>query len=187
MLMVSGSLPQTSDEIPIIGIYFLSIIVEIALCLFATCLTAKICAKNTKMPCWLEALVNERLARFLFVKSKDIIKRRHDNGNLAVVQYDSFTRHVDDNRSVPEITNEPDSNQGEVELLEIGFSSNAQEETGDQLFSEVRLLADEARLKMSREGLAMKWQLAAKVLDRLFLCVFFIIYVILTSYLLSSM
>ena len=190
MLIVSGSLPQTSDGVPIIVVYFLSIIVEIALCLLATCVTVKICAKTNEMPDWVETSVNQRLARLVFLAPEANTKPRG-----ARDPDETFRRLSDRERRAPaEKRNGLGSNAEptEVELLEIGFESSSKEESSSEdirgsFIAEIRCLTDEVRSKQARDAAAEKWRRTAKVLDRLFLLFFVFVYLILTGYLLGSM
>lgn len=200
MLIVSSSLPQTSDGVPLIGIYFLGIVVEIALCLVATCLIMKIRAKESKMPKWIETLVNEWIARFVFVKPDESTDHTRKNRYLAAIADESFNNRTEGRRQLTSQTangcdskrKNTESRLQDMEFIEtkILLSDTAEDSSEDHrgsLLGEIRLLADEVRARQKEELLLKKWKRAAKVLDRFFIFIFLLIYFSLTAYLVSSM
>ena len=162
MLIVSSTLPQTSDAIPVIGTYFLCIIVEIALCLIAVCFVAKIRDHETEMPKWLDNLVNHHLARLLLM-SKDI------------KDYDEVPKLI----KINGLSKTPD----------IALNDVKEETTTDlrnhkavlQLHNELAVLTNDVSKKQKLQAKQRKWQNAARVLDRFFLLFFSLTFVIITA------
>lgn len=170
MLIVSSSLPQTSDAIPVVGKYFLSIIVLTALCLFVTCFVAKVGDYESNIPRWIDRYVNKKLARLLFMESvasdyEEVVKV--DNRNI---------RHNGNSNSI-ELT----AQTLQTLLAERGFQLKLEHaNTPDKLSSELAVLADDARRRQNREAKSKKWRRTAEVLDRFFLYIFLLGFLILT-------
>ena len=181
MLIVSSSLPETSDAVPVLGTYCLGIIVTIALCLCATCLTLKLRAKTCPMPDWLEVLV-KNLAKIVFVKFEDNnMQRASSNDRISVsLNNEKFTK-IQEEKFVMQNGQEPN-------IEEMSTVNDKHTKTfEDILLEEVRFLTEELRSKQEDEYFGKKWKRAAKVFDRFFLLVFSIVYLCLVAYLLSSM
>ena len=181
MLIVSSSLPETSDAVPVLGTYCLGLIVTIALCLCATCLTLKFRAKTCPMPDWLEVLV-KNLAKIVFVKFEDNnMQRASSNDRISVsLNNEKFTK-IQEEKFVMQNGQEP--NIEEMSTVNEKHTKSFE----DILLEEVRFLTEELRSKQDDEYFGKKWKRAAKVFDRFFLLVFSIVYLCLVAYLLSSM
>ena len=183
MLIVSSSLPETSDAVPILGTYCLGIIVTIALCLCATCLTLKFREKTCPMPEWLE-LVLRNLARIVFVKfEKENLQRASSNDRISVSLNNERFTQIQEEKAI--LRNGQEASSEEIVLPTMNEKHKRSFE--DILLEEVRFLTEELRSKQEEEGFAKKWKRAAKVLDRVFLLVFSVVYLCLVGNLLSSM
>jgi hypothetical protein len=184
MLIVSSSLPETSDAVPMLGTYCLGIIITIALCLFATCLTLKFRDMTCPMPEWLEVVIIQNMAKIVFVKyEKENMRSASSNDRISVsLNNEKFTK-IQEEQSM--LTNGQGPNTEDIVLTNMNGKQSKTLE--DALFEEVRFLADELRSKQEQEAFAKKWRKAAKVLDRFFLLVFSLIYAGLVINLLSSM
>ena len=178
MLIVSSALPETSDSVPVLGIYCLGIIVTIALCLCATCMTLKFRDFNWPIPRWLEVLLIEKMAKYVFVKFEENIEPKSDDEISISLNNHKFTKIEETKPAVQ------DANTEDISLLKIEDKQSPNLE--DSLLDEVRLLTDELRSKQAEEEFGKKWKRAAKVLDRYFLLIFILIYLCLFFYLLSA-
>ena len=165
MLIVSSTLPQTSDAMPVIGTYFLCIIVEIALCLFATCFVAKLREHESDIPRWLDRLVNKHLARLVlmsetFIELDDVPKLVKLNGQ---------------------------STRRDISLNDVKLSDNEIKAEFDKqslmksLRDEIAVLSNDVSKRQNLDEKRQKWQNAAKVLDRLFLLFFSLCFIIVTA------
>ena len=160
MLIVSSTLPQTSDAMPVIGTYFLCIIVEIALCLLATCFVAKIRDHETEIPKWFDQLVNKRLARFLLMRN-------------TVEAYEEIPKLIKENGH---------SKNADISLSDVRLPDNEiRSETADKLREELSVLTADVSKRQKLEAKQRKWQNAARVLDRFFLLLFSFVFVVVTA------
>lgn len=182
MLIVSSSLPETSDAVPALGIYCLGIIITIALCLFATSLTLKFRDMACPMPEWLEVLVIRNMGRFLFVNfgeedlSHNEISHSIDS-DITLEKFTSISDNVVQNCQPVNIEHTP----------AVAIEEKLLKPVEESLLAEMQFIADTIRAKQDKEALEKKWKRVAKILDRFFLMSFFIVYVSLVAYLLSSM
>ena len=165
MLIVSSTLPQTSDAMPVIGTYFLCIIVEIALCLFATCFVAKLREHESDIPRWLDRLVNKHLARL-------------------VLMSETFTE-LDDVPTLVKLNGQ--STRRDISLNDVKLSDNEIKGEFEKqslmkfLRDELAVLSNDVSKRQNLDEKRRKWQNAAKVLDRLFLLFFSLCFIIVTA------
>ncbi|XP_028410153.1 neuronal acetylcholine receptor subunit alpha-7-like [Dendronephthya gigantea] len=165
MLIVSSTLPQTSDAMPVIGTYFLCIIVEIALCLLATCFVAKIRDHETEIPRWFDHLVNKRMAKFLLLRNtiedyEEVPKTSRKNGHSKNVDISLTDVKIPENEVKFEVTNQ---------------------RIADKLREELSVLTSDVSKRQKRNARQRKWQNAARVLDRFFLLFFSFVFVVVTA------
>ncbi|XP_046842948.1 neuronal acetylcholine receptor subunit alpha-7-like isoform X2 [Xenia sp. Carnegie-2017] len=165
MLIVSSTLPQTSDAMPIIGTYFLCVIVEIALCLIVTCFIIRLRESEGEMPSWMDKFVNIKLARLLFVpqaKKPYTCKPRpklNVNGNTKEISLTELQKFSNDDV-----------------MNELAYQKLLQ-----KIRDEFSVLTDDVLAKQKREARQQKWHHAARVLDRFSLVLFSFIFVIVTA------
>lgn len=165
MLIVSSTLPQTSDAMPVIGTYFLCIIVEIALCLFATCFVAKLREHESDIPRWLDRLVNKHLARLLWMS--ETFTELDDVPKLVKVNGQSTRRG---------------SSLNDVKLSDNEIKAEFEKQSlVKSLRDEIAVLSNDVSKRQNLEEKRRKWQNAAKVLDRLFLLFFSLCFIIVTA------
>lgn len=181
MLIVSSSLPETSDSVPVLGIYCLGIIVTIALCLCGTCVTLKFRDCNTPIPPWLEVLA-EKMGKYVFVKFEETADLKSDDGISISLNNQNITK-IEESKAT--LQNGQEANTEDIALLKMEERQTTSFD--DSLLDEVRFLTDELRCRQSEEEFGKKWKIAAKVLDRYFLLIFILIYLCLFFYLLSAM
>jgi hypothetical protein len=166
MLIVSSTLPQTSDAIPVIGTYFLCIIVEIALCLMAVCFVAKIRDHESEIPKWLDNLVNKRLARLL------LMSNGYDEGNDEVpklIKANGVPKTIEISMNDVKLTD----NEMKTEL--------SNHKAVVKLRDELSVLSNDVSKRQKREAKQRKWRNAAKVLDRFFLLFFSLTFIVITA------
>ena len=182
MLIVSSSLPETSDAVPTLGIYCLGIIITIALCLCATCITLKCRDMKSPMPHWLEVLLIQYMARFVLVQvEEENMRPSLSTDRISVsLNNEKFTK-------IPEANTESGQEPNTEDMSLLVMNEKQSKCFEDALLEEVRLLTEELRSKQEEEAFAKKWKKAAKVLDRFFLLSFLLVYVCLIAYLMSSM
>ena len=68
MLIVTDTMPHTSESIPLVQRFYLLSIVETALCLLASCIVVKWHENTTPMPNWVYVVVNCGLRKLLMVQ-----------------------------------------------------------------------------------------------------------------------
>lgn len=171
MLIVSSTLPQTSDAIPIIGTYFLCIIVLIALCLFATCLIASLRGNEHEMPKWVHVVVNKWMRRLLLMSSSKSIYEEAGIAEPKIVFHNGDSEVV-------EIT----SDVLEALLEEKAPKLGAQlKQKNEQLCSALAVLTEDVTRRQNREVKLYKWREVAEVFDRFFLLFFSLSFVIVVA------
>ena len=164
MLMVSNSMPPTSEVIPLIGKYYLAVMIEIALCLVATCITIRWHHNDTPIPRWLHSIVVRVCGRFFcangserpFLGTPSTNSYNVNNNEKALA---TITRHQHPNTT----------NTGTVQLREI---TNHPMSDMESIHSNLTVLSKKVQSDETEEGIRQDWKTAAQVLDRLFFIIF---------------
>lgn len=174
MLMVTENMPQSS-EIPLVSKFFMASMCQIALSLAATCLIIKFSNAKQEMPKSIRLLVNNWLARVVFIKPllppKSGANSVHpdSNGNQK-------------NKNVTDIDDLPimDAFETTVEHLPKGIpptpnkNKNAvnNEDSMDRVVNELKVLTNKIHKEDSEQEILDEWIYAADVMDRFFMVVF---------------
>ncbi|XP_073230007.1 neuronal acetylcholine receptor subunit alpha-7-like isoform X1 [Porites lutea] len=83
MLIVADILPATSEVVPLISVYFTSILIEVGLSLIATCIVLKCYFTNpafSEVPFWIRQLVIQGLGQLLKIEAKRERKKSQKKG-----------------------------------------------------------------------------------------------------------
>ncbi|KAM7445866.1 hypothetical protein ABFA07_005659 [Porites harrisoni] len=83
MLIVADILPATSEVVPLISVYFTSILIEVGLSLIATCIVLKCYFTNpafSEVPFWIRQLVIQGLGQLLKIEAKRERKKSQQKG-----------------------------------------------------------------------------------------------------------
>ncbi|XP_046842939.1 neuronal acetylcholine receptor subunit alpha-7-like [Xenia sp. Carnegie-2017] len=182
MLIVSSSLPETSDAVPVLGSYCFGVLMTVASCLIATSLTLKFHNHINPMPRWLDVLI-QKLAKYMLVR----VEKDDKGGEITIDHKSSISFHNPEfhNPSDESVVPNDETNLDSVSpLMNISEKSKTMEES---LLEEVKQLTRELHLRKEHESNAKKWKVAAKVMDRFSLVVFSVVYSCLIIYLLSFM
>ena len=171
MLIVSSTLPQTSDAIPVIGTYFLCIIVLIALCLFATCFIAGLRGNEHEMPKWMDVVVNKWARRVFLMRSPTIVYEEARTAAPKIVFHNGDSEVVEITSDVLEALLVEKSTKLEAEL----------KQKNEELYSALTVLTNDVVRRRKREIRLDKWRQVAEVFDRFFLLFFSLCFVILVS------
>lgn len=174
MLMVSNSMPPTSEVIPLIGKYYLAVMIEIALCLVATCITIRWHHNDTPMPKWLHSLVVRCFGKIVCA-----------NGSEAshVDTSSSSSYDVNNNRKMTTEYQHATPNTNTVQLREI--TSNPRTDM-ESIHQDLSVLSKKAESDETEEGIRHDWKKAALVLDRLFFVVFLGTFILFSFVILSA-
>lgn len=127
LLLVSESLPPSSDNFPIIGSYFASSMVLVSLSLMQTVLVINVFYRGTngrKVPKWLRKICFQYLARFLCLKSNKVGVNKSDETKAS-----SDEHHVklDSNFEPYDTTSDNEFKMNERSDYKTSISKNHQE------------------------------------------------------------
>lgn len=160
MLMVSNSMPPTSEVIPLISKYYLAVMIEIALCLVATCITIRWHYNDTPMPIWLHSLIIRAFGKifcangserpFLNIKSSKSFKV--SNNPMAHATTYQETNSTTSNAQLRVIT----KNMSDI----------------TSVHEDLTVLSKKVESEEREKEIRHDWKKAALVLDRLFFVVF---------------
>jgi hypothetical protein len=177
--MVTEKMPH-SDDTPLASKFFMSMMVQVALSLVATCFIIRFHSNNTPMPPLFAMIINRWLARLLLMGVKNKLEKAterntdskgtqglffktagflKDEGDTDLV----ITR-VHDNRKT-----ENDKNLEHTDNNRNTTDPTNQEELSN-LVKEVKVLSDKLRESNKQQSLQDEWIFAVEVLDRFFIC-----------------
>ncbi|XP_046583765.1 neuronal acetylcholine receptor subunit alpha-10-like isoform X2 [Haliotis rubra] len=179
LLVVSETLPPTSEDFPLIGIYFC---LAMMLVTFSTVLTVIVLNVHFKgqhgigVPRWVRSLFLGSLARFLCVKKEMTVHpiKIAVNGDLDLF----LESHTDDlNKTNQNGVKHIDSRGTEVQDLQQ--SSPLKKVMKEQL-AVLKKINSRYAEKHKIETIGEEWKKVAIVMDRLFLVIFFLLSIICT-------
>lgn len=173
MLMVSNAMPPTSEVIPLVGKYYLAVMVEIALCLVATCITIKWHHNASPMPTWLHSIFVRFLGKALCIKSVKI-KRP----SLAVFSGGASYDVNNNQRSLEEMN--CDVLQRDISSVRLKEIINPPLSAMGAIYKDVTLLSNKVEMDQTEEEIRRDWKIAAEVLDRFFFVVFFVTFILVS-------
>lgn len=185
LLIVADSLPSTSENIPLLGSYFIAIMFDTALSLVATCVILNFFHRNpalSPMPTWVRTYILGYLAWILcfpdhqkYVKGK---KRLRSASNAA--------KYITANGGPSHDPNEPRC-AAELERLQSTSNHNdycdkiscesfetLMDPVSYKILEGIGTLAESVRRSEEEESLRDEWRRAALILDRFFFFLFLI-------------
>ena len=169
MLMVSNSMPPTSEVIPLIGKYYLAVMIEIALCLVATCMTIRWHHNDTPMPKWLHSIVVRVFGKLFCANGSE---------QPYLSSHSATSYNVSNNQTATPPGYQPNNNTNNttVQLREITTTNQASNMTS--IYQDLAVLAKKAESEDTEEAIRHDWKKAAQVLDRLFFVVFLVTFIL---------
>ena len=173
MIIFTESIPSTSDVTPLIGKYFTAVLIEVSLCLAATCITLNLHHHNPRiaLPHWAQFVLFDVMGKVLCP-----IAVRYFKKQKRLRKSNTWTSSVPDvkkNQVYPEdVTDENGKMDKDCVILS----------TGKPAASPVNVIG---MAKVSRyvdclsedEIRRSEWHLAVHVIDRLFLVLFLLTFV----------
>lgn len=170
MLMVSNSMPPTSEVIPLIGKYYLAVMIEIALCLVATCMTIRWHHNDTPMPRWLHSIVVRVCGKFFCANGSERPFLDAPSPNSYNVNNNQMALATRSEYQHPNSTN-----TRTIQLREITSNPTTDMES---IYKDLSVLSKKAESDETEEGIRHDWKKAAQVLDRLFFVIFLVTFIL---------
>lgn len=202
--LAAQNLPRNSENVPILGIFYITVMIEVALSLIATCYVLQIHHMNSgialvPVPQWVQHYILGWLGKILGVK-KPITEDNYDVSSkkqfkrLSVLRKD-MERRGDGSRRL--ISNGLDACEQETELTEQRNTPYActctNRSTNSTIASMnanatqgIMVLAEDVKHRRLVEKNKNEWRYLAMVLDRLFFWLFVIMIILSTSIVLGT-
>lgn len=204
--LAAQNLPRNSEKVPVLGIFYITVMAEVALSLIATCYVLHIHHMSSgialvPVPQWVQRYILGCLGKILGVK-RPISEDNYDISSkktfkrISVMKKDLERRLGDGRRRL--IGNGTETNQDSYDETELAerTKSNCQcacDRTGREQdkFSEnttqgVMVLADDVKHRRMIEKNKEEWRYLAMVLDRLFFWLFVIMIILSSSVILRT-
>ncbi|XP_046842942.1 neuronal acetylcholine receptor subunit alpha-10-like [Xenia sp. Carnegie-2017] len=172
MLIVSENMPPTSEVVPLIGKFYISTMVLIALTLAAVCVTLNCYEREKRMSSWLKKLLIDILAKVLCFEQK-IVKKINPAGfyvnhsfNVCNMTLEKTSTADDGKKNNNMLGTSSDDSNEHTKVIEINSLKS-----GAKRFEDV-VLQQKIITKHENNEIKGQWKMACKVLDRLFFLVF---------------
>lgn len=181
MIVFTEFIPASSEDTPLIGKFFITVLFEVAACLLATSVPLRLqhLKPGTEMPHWCKVIIFDYLAFALCFQCKRSKKVSQTFGNTNVKDFSQSDGHT--NAVVIDIENEEVRHR---QIANDGFSDATRKHTKDDPESGGVLYEGMATVKnfvdeMGRESvIRSKWKDAIAILDRLFFYLFLVTFTV---------
>ncbi|XP_028410150.1 neuronal acetylcholine receptor subunit alpha-7-like [Dendronephthya gigantea] len=181
MLIVSETMPATSEVVPLIGKFYISTMVLIALTLIAVCITLNCCEQERRMSRWLREILINVIARVLCILQKQQIRTNAIGMrvNEAFVLENTLAKSTSAGAQPKQNQNHPSSNEENTieraaDALGVTSVRNEKKKLEDVVLQQ--------KIKTQKENKEIKaeWKLASKALDRMFFIVFLLSFILMS-------
>ncbi|XP_074615026.1 neuronal acetylcholine receptor subunit alpha-10-like isoform X2 [Acropora palmata] len=189
LLLVAETLPATSDDVPLLGQYFIATMFVTAMSLVSTCTVLNFFHRSpstSPMPRWVRVIILGYMAKvFCFkIEREDEIKMAPKNkrkriefdlnGDIPLEDeiYMSLPvspRKFRDDMSLVSQSGRSTPSKRSVRSMSLVGGQNS---FADRLLEDINTLADDVRARQEDERQREEWRMAALVLDRMFFWLF---------------
>ena len=184
MLIVSETMPPTSEVVPLIGKFYISTMVLIALTLVAVCVTLNCYEQETRMSDFLREILINIIARFLCVLKRPQIRTNaigiHVNEAFVVSNnVERIPKHEskpDQEGNVFPVNRDEAQNPRTEEVLRAATIRN--ERSPKRL--EDLVLQQKIKAQKDNKEIKSEWKIASKALDRVFFLVFLVSFLLMS-------
>ena len=180
MLIVSETMPPTSEVVPLIGKFYISTMVLIAMTLVAVCITLNCYEQDTRMSDWFREILINIIARFLCVLQKpstrvNAIGISVNEAFVASNNLEGIPKHEPKQNQEGNVfpANRDEQNPRTEEALKVRNRKSSKT---------LEDLVLQQKLKTQKENKEIKseWKIASKALDRVFFLVFLVSFLIMS-------
>ena len=191
LLLVADTLPATSDDIPLLGQYFVATMFVTALSLVGTCIVLNFFHRNpatSPMPRWVRVVILGYMAKVFCFQMEDeekeaqITPRRKSSENHCGPEY---LLETSANALDPESPHRRAQNLDDISISVLrgrsisvisrkSVNAAPPHPLSERLLENVTVLADDVRARQNNDRQREEWRIAALVLDRMFFWLFLI-------------
>ena len=184
MLIVSEAMPPTSEVVPLIGKFYISTMVLIALTLIAVCVSLNCYEQERRMPGWLRGILINMIARLLGILQQQTV--RTNAIGLRVNEAFVLSNNLDIPKPEPKQNQDgngfvsgPNKDETNQQATKVLKENSVKNEKNGKSFEDTVL---QQKLKAQKESKEIKaeWKTASKALDRVFFLVFLLAFVIMS-------
>lgn len=197
LLLVAETLPATSDDVPLLGQYFIATMFVTAMSLVSTCTILNFYHRSpstSPMPRWVRVIILGYMAKVLCfkmeteeeIKMTPKIRRRriefNVDGDIGLDDNDYMTlpesprKFRDDMSIISQSGRSTPSRRSFRSMSIVGGQSSFTE----RLLEDINTLAEDVRAKQEDERQREEWRIAALILDRMFFWLFLSLTVLTT-------
>ena len=194
LLLVAETLPATSDDVPLLGQYFIATMFVTAMSLVSTCTILNFFHRSpstSPMPQWVRVIILGYMAKvFCFPNDKEEeikvtpkTKRRKiefdlngdvvcdDNTYMTVQELENSSRFRDDMSVIYQSGRSTPSRRSARSMSIVAGHSSFTE----RLLEDISILADDVRARQEDDRQREEWRIAALIMDRMFFWLFLFI------------
>ena len=183
LLIVADSLPSTSENIPLLGSYFIAIMFDTALSLVATCLILNFFHRNpsmSPMPSWVRTCILGYMAWVLCFPDHEKYVERKIKRFSSQKSRTCFTANGADSNDhrfsieMERLQSTSNHNTDYVDKISCESYETLMDPVSYKILEGIGTLADSVRREEEEEFLRDEWRRAALILDRFFFFLFLI-------------
>lgn len=194
LLLVAETLPATSDDVPLLGQYFIATMFVTAMSLVSTCTILNFFHRSpstSPMPQWVRVIILGYMAKvFCFPNDKEEeikvtpkTKRRKiefdlngdvacdDDTYMTVQELENSSRFRDDMSVIYQSGRSTPSRRSARSMSIVAGHSSFTE----RLLEDISILADDVRARQEDDRQREEWRIAALIMDRMFFWLFLFI------------
>ena len=177
MLIVSETMPATSEVVPLIGKFYISTMVLIACTLIAVCISLNCYEQDTRMSGWLRQILINIIARVLCVLEKP--KPRTNAIGLRVNEAFVLSNNLE---KIPKPETKPNQEGNVLTAVSNKDETNQNSEKQQKSSKSFEDIVLQQKIKTQKENkdIQDEWKTASKALDRAFFLVFLVVFVMMS-------
>lgn len=197
MLIVSETMPPTSEVVPLIGKFYISTMVLIALTLVAVCISLKCCEQERRMSGWVRQIFVNVIARIMCVLNEPPSRTKplglRVNGafvvsnNLEIQKGEARQNQEDD--VYPTTQNKEETSHRAVRTASVKNVAlrtvSVKNEKALHVFEDA-VLKQNIKTQNENREIKSEWKIASKALDRVFFLIFLVSFILMTTIVFSE-
>lgn len=192
MLIVDSLMPETSDTVPVVTIFFGAAMIEMMVMIIATCFILKMHFTDQPIPKWMRHAIYENLSYKLGIRSRPrkINSKKNTISSLSAQQNNNgYFNHAQENTCETDMSGllSPRTvaliNNHKKQIMSVNDNARSKENThvpliSKEILNKLDLLLMKFKNEEETERIQGEWKICAYTIDRLCLIVFLLIYVV---------
>lgn len=182
MLLITDTMPPTSEVVPLIAKFYVSVMFEMALALLITCYVLRCYhAGKSKMSPWMKKYLVVKLANFFGVnKSEGLLNKEREEQNSLKLnnaiggQFKKIGNDDGEMKLIEEVKDEKNENVIPQGGLISGDTANR---TAEKMLEKLEIISNDVEERGKEDLEKEEWHVLSAVIDRLAMWIFILLLV----------